>query len=602
MALPSTGTISYNNVAFGSHVRSKITVEPILDDSGRVVKWNRVVITIEGWLSGDDMDDSFDNIKRRLTRPAQELKFEEKGFGDLHVNGTSRVRDAKWGPIPKMISWTPLGGDRSCLFTWQVETLIPYCEGSLTRYEGLIVINYEINWNIDDEGYTSRTITGHLEIAQTRQRGSNRVKETADEYRDKIKPALLEGFQRSQDFRLSMNRNRLDFVFVDKQLPMPLPGGATKCEFDHTVSSGITEGFYIWRCRLSGTITLPPGDPKYDAYELFLFILASRMARAKNPPPRLFNLGKKPGFFDFNKLDYWVYIGKFVVNAQIPNPTVIIDRITIGDQVFGRQSRFDVEWRIMGVPLALILYSSGLFTPISGTSHALWKKSMADVYDVRGLAGLKHIANQEALIDLCVSPTTTPPAPTTPPTQGFQVHAPQAAKLVNRKALAENPKADADSSWLRYQNDLRVVEKNRTVIHKKLPNTDPDRYEQGTGFDPFAPFKQVKDLLNKDVGSTAPAPPGEEDVVQTTGSPRYLIEMRGFAMRVGHSVPVPRLLKIGGKDVKQIDRDVDERKVGGGGSQPVYAARWTILYAVDGKPTTNMPDLVNPAYQEDGKA
>jgi hypothetical protein len=596
MALAATGTISYNNISFGSHVHTKITGRVVPDESKRVTKWVEYTIEIAGWLSGDDMDDSWENIRQRMARPAQELKILEKGFGPLHVNGTSRVRDANWGPWPEIVSWTPLGGDRSVAFTLRIVTCIPECDSQVTRYDGLIALNYEVYYSIDGDGYTERQITGHIEIAQTRQRGSSKVKESADEYRDRFRPDIPLGFKReTENFRLSMNRNRGDFIYVDRELPVALPDGATTCEFKHSVSSGLAEGFFIWRSQIRGSITLPQSVNKKRAYEIFLSIMSSRLSRIPPPkkpaPTRQWNLLQGVG-------DVLVGGGGGILGGKPNlNPTVIVDRMEIGEEIFGRKSDFSVDYRILGVPLSIVLEYVGLWDPIAGTSFAKWKASTIDAFGGRGTAKMKYIANQETLIDLCVSPTASPPG-----SQMFAVPGPRNATLVNQRAIKGNGKdPDPASSWLRYSNTLRVVEQNRTVRHKKLSNIAPGRYEQGTGPDPTGPVGGgIGQAILDGIGSTAPPPPGEEDVIQTTGSAALTIEMVGQAMRVGHDVPIPRLVRVGGLQVKQIDRDVDKGIIGGGIAFPIHKATWVITYAIEGKPAGTTPDLANPVYKEDG--
>lgn len=566
MPLPGQGTLSYNGVTFDSLTRTKITGTPVLDEARRTTKWLAWTLEVEGYLSDAASTDATMSTRRQaLTKCGQELRYTEKGFGELWVNN-GRVEDANWGPIPELLSWDPVGSNRSCFVVWRVTTHIPECEGA--RYQGLAAFNYEVDFEIDKDAYTSRTISGFLEIAQTRDRGfGNRVKRTADGYRDLVRPLPLEGFEREvQRFKVSKSKNRLDFTFVDRQRPVPLPPGVSSADIEHTVSSSLRDGFQMWTHRLGGPVTVPAGAPRGSAWDKFLLIVASRVLNQR--------AAKLP--------------------EHVRDTRLLLDSVTFSEQVTGRASRFEVVYRQLGTPLEVILEASGLWRPINGTSFVIWQKSLLEsVLHERGSARLVLPDLEETIVDLC---TRTEPKPA-----GGRPQKPVREPPV-RDRVKEPDRVDPRHSWLVYDNRLHLITADRKARHHLLP-ADADG---GLGPD-FAPRTRTDPLADFAVQSSEKAQPalpephnGVDDVVQTVGRPRYTIVMYGRAARLEHKPPVPALLKVGGVPVEQINRQVWGGILGAVGGVPIHDYGWQIIYVLPRKFEGVMPDLANPAYGLDG--
>ena len=223
VGMATVGTLSYNGVDFDGSSKVTVQVDPVKDESGRTVLYHRHTLNVSATIADNDSTDGdMRLIRQRLGEQGAELIFINRGFGDdLIVNSPGgTVRDVKWGPIPEVISWKPIGSLRACEIEWRVTTCVPVCSSTSGMYSGIITINYDMAWSISEKGYTTRTITGYLEIAMTRSGRS--APDTADRYRDKITPTVPTRFKRSQSWTLSKDKSRLDFSIVDKEVELSL--------------------------------------------------------------------------------------------------------------------------------------------------------------------------------------------------------------------------------------------------------------------------------------------------------------------------------------------------------------------------------------------
>ncbi len=149
-----------------------------------------------------------------------------------------------------------------------------------------------------------------------------------------------------------------------------------------------------------------------------------------------------------------------------------------------------------------------------------------------------------------------------------------------------------------YQNGLEVFTKNRVARHKRLPAEDPRRYAVLSGA--LDPTRAVDPITNQ-VANKIPEPKAQQDdVIQELGPPSYLVRMAGYAERVGHPIPLPRLISINGVPVTQVGGNGKSERTRAVGAVPLYEAYWSFLYALPRKFDGVVPDLANPWIDKDG--
>lgn len=581
--LPAVGILDYNGVRWDSLHRSKMSAKPEYTECGRIVKWVQYTLEVSGWLGGSvALDTTLEDYRVRLTKPAQTLFFTSKGFGDLMVNRVGPPYDVNWGPKPELLSWVSLGGQQGAFVTWRVTFCIPECPQN-ARYEGLITVVYQVDIDIDQDDFTSRTVSGHVLIAQTRQPFSNRVKYTADQFREQVIPAELPGFQRiTRQFRVSKDRNRGDFNYVDKELPVPLPDNLRTFQVEQSISSKLEKGFIRWDVKFSGSGVAPAGGTKAAVLDAFLKTVQARIKGVQN------------------------LIGVRVVLGQRKSG-VVPTNFSVSEQIFGKEVRFDFGcWFIQPGAAVDVLKTAGMFQPIPGTSFIKWQKSLANT-SARGNANLTVPGHDEVLIDLCTPQKPTLPGTLTPgllppnsnlkPGLGPET---ETTLTTARLSLGTNV-IPRELSWLMYNVSLKTVTVNREARHKKLPVENPQRYRKSSkgSADPTTSSADKAAMIPFD---TIPEESAKlQDVIQILGSPSYEVVLSGMARRVEHEVAIPRLVSINGVEAVQIDAAVEHTTDGAVGGVPINLAIWSIRYALPWKYEGAVPRMANPALRTNGE-
>jgi hypothetical protein len=602
MATPlnAVGTLSYNGVEFGVLHQSSMTGTPVYDEPGHVVKWVQWAIEVTGWISntagtGGEME----VLRARLTKPACELKYTDKGFGTFHVNGTSKVLDADWGPKPRLISWMPLGGAQGCRVVWRVETCIPECPDT-ADYDGIAAIWYGMDFEIDQDGYTTRTVSGGLEIAQTRPQPARltaRVMHNADEYRDRIRPDVPKGFQRvSQRFNLSPSKNKLTYNFVDKEIPSPLPKSCTTFELTETIDSSIQDAFQNWRVNFSGRCVVSRDAPKSRAWDSFVKVIGSRLLNKFG--------GDAAGLEKAFRGETDAYFG--------------LENLRVSEEVVGRATSVDASFLLIKVgSIQAALSITGLWRPVEGTDYVVWLKSLRETAShERGFARMAAPVGEEIIVDLCDQEKPKPP--TDRPKEDRPI----------RPGIRPDPPATGpkpEKSWWRYRNFIEIRTRNRVARHPllDLPERrqidylaiDPDVDAGGGGH--LGPARQqnigpadrpsflrgAQSITSTGAGaeqtadSYTPEPksPSKEQI-QDVGGPVYDLIMWGDACRLGHKIPIPRLVSVGGVTLTQIFADVSETISGSVGGVHIHEAAWYVEYALPEKLKSILPNILNPVY------
>ena len=307
IGLPATGELSYNGYEFDGASKIVASVEFLLDEAKRVVIAHFHTIKVSAVIANDtDLDGDMEDIRKRLGEAGKTLKFVNKGFGDdltvksgnIFGGGGRRVSDVTNGPFPKILSWAPLGDDRAAQIEWQVTVTVPICRAGVPHFQGVMALNYGVDYQIDRHGDTTRTLSGYIQIAQ--QSGLD-AGDTADRYRHFFAPAGIHGFARQQTWSVSLDKARIDFVITDTQIPTPnaYPEGITEITASHRQS---------WRRGKSGTqffntitasITPEAGLPGDRAWQVFHKLVKERMAhsKSKGKPPFLISLDVEEGIY-----------------------------------------------------------------------------------------------------------------------------------------------------------------------------------------------------------------------------------------------------------------------------------------------------------------
>lgn len=509
-------TFQYNGFSFPSSTRSHIRGRPLYDGADRTVA--TMVYTIQSVsiiaadTAEDTTDDQMNDLMNRLSKPGQRLVYADSGGGSFRVN-VGNVRDVMWGPKPRDVSIRPLGSQKAWELIWACEVAIPKCDNA--SYAGMIMaFNYDVDYKVDSDGYTTRLISGYLEIPMTRVGGGRTVPDTADAYYEEIVPSIPAGFRRTEKLRhLSADKRRLEFSFVDEQIP----GGTfpvSITNFDGTLRTATTPmNWTKFDCSLSASYTVPAGVPRTAASDAFFNLLLDKARPSKDK-------------------------GRIFVSFDASEGLGL-----------NRKINFNASWFYVGT-VADCLQDSGFWRPLPGVTWQQWQQS-AGVNDKRGSAGLVHSASDDAIVDLCIG--------------GVGILRSGHPRVTNRLVLRQRPVGaqpailKTDKTWLLYRIKLIIEAKPSTSRLKSLPKDEPKT--NGMGETPIPTLSSSRTASDRGFDYTLQAIAGAKDVtsgklinealqtpdvIQQRAAPSYRAILTGFAMRGGLGIPLPKLVTVGG--------------------------------------------------------
>jgi hypothetical protein len=530
-------SFSYNGVSLDT-LKSSVRARPIKNRARTMVSYVEYNISVLGYIGGTastTTDATLEDIRAKLSEPGKQLVFQDKGLGtNLTVGGKAAIKDVRYGPSVEEWHWEPIGNTRACKVGLTVTVCIPDC--SRATYERALMSGcYEVNYDLDQHGLTTVSITGSIEIPV--QHRGRQPSDVADSYRHLVKPPIPLGFQRHQQtYKLSDDRTRLEFTIRDTELSQPLPNGITACDVTEDVESEPGSHFFRWLITFNGQLTVAQGLPRGIALDRFLLIVASRMEKLKANGYFL-SLAGQPFPANQDRLAIW-------------------DRLRISEMILSNTSRLSVSCHLTGVPLHEILAYSGLWKPIKGTSFAAWTKSLADTaLHERGFAKLQYRPGDDTLIDLCEPKAKNPNA-------GART-AVGIPTIVHPRQPVRFPLPNPDHTWISYFPDLVLEEDPGTIVHVPLVDESSE-----------------KDLK-----------------VQQIHRPIYRVILRGTAARVAYDIPPPWLKSFGGRKVVRMGKArFSQRTVDSFGGLAINQAAWEIPYLVTRAPAWGPLDrMTSPA-------
>ncbi len=535
-------SLSYNGYTFSDRSHIDVSTEPVYDDSDRSVTYLKHMITVQAIVIPEDGSgasagttaNTMQDIRRRLTKPGQRFSLTDSGFGpDIVIGniGTNAVNDVNFGPKPRMISWKPIGNTVSAEVTWQCEVCIPDCE--FAGYEGVASFHYSVRFSLTDRGHTTRTTSGHLEIAAHRKgvitddvySGTREISDSADNYRHLINVTKPANFKRQQDYELSADKRRLRFTIVDTEIQSPnaYPPGVSIIEGNHRVRTNKYSRTTAQN-SINVSIQLDRDQPKIMAWEIF----------------------------------------RAIVNKRISHPiaaglTVMFEDLEIDEPLFAFRLQFSLSYRVIGEEIRKILTSLGLYRSL-GYSWETWAATRELVEGERGLAQLSHDESQDELVDLCTQGSL-------PAIGGdsLTVLGPDSAY----QGLC-NEKPDPEKSYVHFEATLIDETEANSVTTYTLGEVDV----QNNTFDPADPLATLNNVEATDI-----------EAVIAEAAPGQRFRWKGYMERMGYPIPTPDILQVGDVTLKRVGKGKVGRKLKGVYfCQRVYSAAWNILYEVTERP------------------
>jgi hypothetical protein len=557
--LSSVGLVSYNGIVLtGSELTTSIEMACRYDSSGRSLELVDITFHFRKIFRNVNVNDALN----KLTQPGGILVFTGLGWKDLVINDPGNragQRDAEYGPKTMGLKWRPLGGSNYWeLQNLTIKTCIPFCFDGAPLYRNAIQSYcFTVDFDIDEEGITTRNISGHLTIPATRASvGSRILLDHADNYRDLIAPVVPNGFRLTkQKYGLSEDKRTLNFNLIHSEInsDMPYPEGIVDIDVDETMSN-MDKSFCRWEYNLSGTLTVARPWPKSLAWEKFAVILKKRLQfQTGQSRQRRLGPGAEANF------------------GGVP----LLSKLVFEDAMFGRRSHFSISWMLL-TTLAGVLADSGMWSPVNANDWNQWRTSMSAIWDQRGTAQLGFAASNDLIIDLCEQGSsdlgTTDNARTT---------------LLANPSSADQGKPNPQESWVEYNCFCTYLRDGAVIRHKPLPMTRT--YSTNVTEQPTS----TNTTKSPNWGSTSDQPGGnfdatQPDIVQKLSNPTYTVKITGSAVRVGYPIQEPKLTSIDGVTSSPVENKSNFRcgVVGSAGNWPIYAATWDTEYIIPQAATT----------------
>lgn len=549
--LPAIDIITYDGFTFPPAIHSSVTVTPVDSSDGRNHKYSTYRIRVTGVLVASDLDptqvpdpvtgvgksltgafaNNMNALRKKLLRSGKTLTV--VGIG---INATLTAGNCVgFGPKPKVFAWDMLGADQALSFTWEVEYTTSHCDSEL--FGSFAEFSYSVGFSISEEGLTTRVINGEYETHVYRQ--GNQIVGTADQQWDNLLIPRIPGFVRTHDHQLSPDKKTVRFTITDREHESdnPLYPGMIRMQVRESIRNAmqvIGGGNQRWGITISGSITVAPGVARSLAWTAFLIVFRDRFDQ------RVRAAG----------------------DANDGKGVVCLTGIELGEDIFNRTVDFSVSYTLF-TSLDTLLAATGFGRPVPGDWNA-WSVSLAELTGPRGVAGLRHYASDDVIVDFCGGV----PIPAQGPVQ-------KRYPDYDSPGISKNC-PPPESSWYAYHWGLRVQKVASKVYGTTMGKYDPSTQKLTAG-EPGDDSPPSDD--EEPTGSGAPT---STSYSYSRGNGGVYVTLYGSAIRIGYHINIPNIKTIAGQPAgKPIWEDIEpSHVVGNAGGCKVYAARWKRTYFV----------------------
>lgn len=569
-ALPGVGNFSYNGLSFvGPMISSKVSIQPVRGDDDRTVIYNNITVQIHGSfdvgfcgqttatlnMAGTKYLADIEEIRMMLSQDGKPLIFDDKVLQKFHVNtGASdpfNVIDVNYGPRVGELSIEPIMANRAFEIVWSVTCAVGVCpefsggspNGSFAKtwsVGDVRQVSYGVSWTGDMKGYSTRVVSGFLEIVQCPQVESTpgKISLSADDYRELVTISLPLAFRRTaSEYTLNERKDRITFAVRDEEIQSPnaYPRDVTDISVQHTVGVGSQTAFFKAASTISGYCEVANPYGSSLAWARVFPIIAARINSARSQSGGIF-----------------------------------LSDVKITEDLFGRSVTFSISYWKLGTSPSGFIAASGMFTPTDDT-WSEWRDSMYGPDDVTNNAGLpfsrRSVANlsYEPSDDVIVTPCTSQPVLVT-------VHNQRTTPLPSFLAsVLTNVCPPANKSYRSYENRLRSTVRGGAATFTEMP-------VGSSSYTPRVPTTSDGTALSSAVNADSFT---GRRIDSTADGPMVELTLVGHGDRLGYPVELPSISKAWSSAVKKVPNgsviETTSRMFLG---CRLYVAKWSMRYKI----------------------
>lgn len=285
------------------------------------------------------------------------------------------------------------------------------------RFPRLLQFNYESTVTYNEDGFSTLTVKGTLEIPLTRDpsQSTRTFGKTADDFRGEIERRVMRGIDLRhfrmvrRNFTLSRDKRVLEWDFqAEEKAYMDTPPACSMARGSFSVKPAKAGmGLATWLCTLRATYTVRNDQPRRVAWLAFLALLRHRMVYSRSVPriddPKPPKPPRRITLTDIAEAAIGLPLLNALVSSQEKELVDLSKRAWLMDFSFdeglyldSKTVTFCATWKIV-THFSHVLLASGLWSRVEGSNKLLWATSISDVSGVQSWRANK--AKTDIIVD-----------------------------------------------------------------------------------------------------------------------------------------------------------------------------------------------------------
>ena len=492
---------------YGSFVlpspRIDIDAKPEFAEDGATQTGVRIRFQVAGTMhasSQADFETLLVNMRCQLNQPRLTFSAQwtpDDGSGTVTYFSYGSSDDVEFGPKPGPLTIGKVSGGLAAIYSWSLECKVKECFSNTCtlspRTQPILCLTRSYEHQVDDNGFTRRTVSGKLEVTSTAVAANT----PADSFRGTIldEIPLPKGYQRtSQQFTQSPDGRVLSYSITDQEVMWTLPPSITSGRASFTVRSAPMEAMQEY--RLSGRFAAPATVSKATIATAILNLAVQK-----------------------------------ILGNNSASLVILPQSIELTEEVYGNAIEFNITCTGTGSAVADTNLCLPSLNTIGGKPYGTTQQAQfVGPYGGDGVTGSSGLVADEPIIYDACAPTLT----------AGQYQAPQSSTLTYNQ---NTPNSNSGSTPPPPNNPYGTGSSDGPVGSQSQGD-----YIAANGGHLASPYSDYHEEISYGIQNNAvaflPKQAGSAPVIQVTATPSLLVYQAGYASRFVYQndpkyVPVP---------------------------------------------------------------